>query len=218
MALYLLSPYINHLINTLEQKQLRKMFITVFVICSIQPYAVDIIEYIVKHEANGLSFIGLKGDMAGYSLVNFVLLYTIGALLRKTEKNNYWSQSILYYIIGSTVLSVALLYSCLVSNIPFLLNYNSPIVIADSVFIFIAFKRINMRNSRAINYMAKSSFTVYLVHNYVLRIIKYLLEGKGLLLGNSLIIESIIGVIVTYSISVLIWCVLDKPLRIIGNR
>ena len=43
-------------------------------------------------------------------------------------------------------------------------EYYNPLVIMSAVCAFLLFKRINIKNSKLINSLAKGSFTVYLIH------------------------------------------------------
>lgn len=45
-----------------------------------------------------------------------------------------------------------------------ILAYSSPLVVAASVFLFLAFKRMEIKTSKLINWLGASSFAVYLLH------------------------------------------------------
>ena len=49
---------------------------------SISPFILDIIQNYLGWNTEGLSFITIDGDANGYSIINFALLYLIGAYIR----------------------------------------------------------------------------------------------------------------------------------------
>ena len=97
IALYILSPYINLMwshLNRKKQKQLLIIFIALF---SLYPLAWDVLTYASKNSIwgaesvssngmmQGISSIGLFGSGAGYTIVNFILMYLIGCYLMDIE-------------------------------------------------------------------------------------------------------------------------------------
>jgi surface polysaccharide O-acyltransferase-like enzyme len=67
MLLYCLSPFLNILINKMDQKTFRKLLVTCFVVISL-------ISTITKQQA--------VYNNNGYSLANFIFLYFIGSYFR----------------------------------------------------------------------------------------------------------------------------------------
>lgn len=80
-TLYIISPYINILLEQLSGKQKKKMVIVLFAIFSVWPTIVDLSGEILGKEWIGLSSVGMYGSEWGYSIVNFLLVYIIGAYL-----------------------------------------------------------------------------------------------------------------------------------------
>lgn len=216
IAVYLLSPYVNIVITQLSSDELNKLVITVFFICSIEPFSVDILEKIGNHEAYGLSFVSMYGDDGGYTLVNFILMYILGAAVRKKEElRDRWSINIGgIYIFSTVFLVIGFMYSLFKNSLPFLLNYNNPILIISSICVLCLFKNINMKCSMAINKIAKATFTIYLVHNYILKILFVLLSDlKEIQISAIGII--IIGAFVTFVLSYIVYIVFEKPFSVI---
>ena len=81
VVLYITSPYINILIKNLDKTKFRKMLFLFLIIFSVETTIVDIISIFQK--VNGLSAIGLYGSQNGYTIVNFILLYFLGAYIRQ---------------------------------------------------------------------------------------------------------------------------------------
>lgn len=83
IALYWISPYINIVIDALNHNELKKCIFLLLSIFSVYPTLVDFAQEIAGNEINGLSSVGMYGSQWGYSIVNFILMYIIGAYIRK---------------------------------------------------------------------------------------------------------------------------------------
>lgn len=81
-VLYLISPYVNIILNMLTRKKLNEMLVIFITIFSIYPTFIDFIQELSGKEWVGLSSISAYGSQWGYSIINFILLYILGAYLR----------------------------------------------------------------------------------------------------------------------------------------
>lgn len=173
IVVFIVSPYLNIVFERLDSMK-RKIFVwTLFFLFSVYPTIVDVLIEITKHSLFGLSSIGMYGSQYGYSIVNFVLCYCIGAYIR--FESEYISK------VNTSKLVVGLL-SCVVTiTIWSVMNdiigyytektaweYCNPLVIMSAVCSFLLFKRIKMGYSKIINLLAKGSFTVYLIHGILI--------------------------------------------------
>lgn len=178
MLLYLLSPFINKLINNLNKNQYRTLLLVSFLIFSIIPVF------------SGEQIFNVN---QGYSLYNFIFLYILGAYLRiypldkskvfeKLNKNKLRLILIVSFILLA-LFNVSLLYlgkylEKIDSNIlkeiagyikRGFVSYSSPIVIIQTVCYFLYFSKLNI-NSKVINYVSSCMFGIYLIHdNYIIR-------------------------------------------------
>lgn len=82
-VIFIMSPYINLMIDNLSDGSFRKLVVLMFLIFSVYTTAVDVIGEFLDFEWVGLSPIGMYGSEYGYSIVNFVLMYMIGAYIKK---------------------------------------------------------------------------------------------------------------------------------------
>ena len=155
-VLYIVSPYINVLCHSLSKENLRKLVLTSLLLFSIYSFGIDLLERSVN--TSQLSSIGMYGSQSGYTIVNFVLVYLIGAYIRLAEPKIPVRGAALGYI-----LCVALVYACSVKGITQVQNYNSPLVILMAAFALIIFTRIELK-SKVINELAKAVFTCFLFH------------------------------------------------------
>ena len=169
IVVFIISPYINLIFVHLDSRK-RKLFIcTLILLFSVYPTIVDVLIEVTKHSFNGLSSIGVYGSQYGYSIVNFALCYCVGAYIRfESEDISKVNTS---KLIGGLLACVIIMtvWSALNDRIGYFTEktaweYCNPLVIVSAVCIFLLFKRINIKNSKLINSLAKGSFTVYLIH------------------------------------------------------
>ena len=122
----------------------------------------------------------------GYGIIWFIVLYFVGAYIKRFVECNYKNRCNLYfYFVASMITYIAYLiieYLCKMLNIenitPRLLNYNFITVFLASVFLFLYFKNLEIKNLKVINIVSKIvplTFAVYIIHEQVvLRDILYL--------------------------------------------
>lgn len=150
LCLYMFAPVLNAYIEKSSNKQLG-IFLLIF-------YAVQtILGWMLQtapefHE--GMSFVSLSG------------LYLIGAFIKRMKSsyftfNKYCDLAI--YFGGGLILAIinvaALKYN--ITSSPY--GYLNPIVIVQTMYLFLFFTKIRIENN-IINWIASSSFAVYLFH------------------------------------------------------
>lgn len=158
IALYLITPFINKMITTISKKDFKRLLIILFVLFSIYPTILDFIGDLTQVSTLGLGTISLKSDEGGYTIVNFIMFYLIGAYIRlyldeiKLKYNN------LLIFCAAIIIFIGSLFS-----ITFW-NYNNFFVLISAVLIFIKFKNIKIVDNKVINYISQSMISVYLIH------------------------------------------------------
>jgi len=203
VVLYIISPYLNCLINRLSIKQLRRMVFTSFILFSIWPILQDILEAIVGVKLIGLSSIGAYGAQSGYTIVNFAMMYLIGAWIGKD--NIYLSRKTLLVFLASvyTILFLWIRVSWSTAT-----EYCNPVVIISAIVIFLLFQSTNIKDSNIINGLAQASFTVFLLHSYFLPYAG--IDKVANLSLDVLIVHLAITCIAIYIISYLIYIIYVK--------
>lgn len=166
ITLYLLSPYINKMIASLSRKELRKFVLIAFLLFSVYPTVVDVSAEVIGSEWVGLSTIGAYGSQYGYQIVNFILMYMIGAYLRNCSINCRKSHLTLFLIVDVLFLG---LWAALNDKIGFFTErsaweYCNPLLIFEAASLFLLFHSLKIKNSVIINKLAAGAFTVYLLH------------------------------------------------------
>ncbi len=160
LAIYLLSPYIHKLLGSLSERGLRRLVLLLFGMFSLYQCAVDVLESLAGTELTGMSPVSLHGGQYGYTVVNFLLLYCIGAYLRLSElgKKLSFHRCLLGFLLCA---SLVWLWSLVSPDLAW--AYCNPILILEAVFLFLASLKLSFR-SRFVNTLAKSSYTCYLLN------------------------------------------------------
>ena len=153
LLLYILSPYLNRLLDKLERFEFVGFLVTLtFSVCYW----------------GGV----MKGPNSGNrSILLFVFLYSIGRFIKlyypKAESISlYFKKPWVIYIV--VMILFFLVETCSPTMIARGINwivypYNSIVLIFFAILFFYSFKSINIQNER-INYIAKSTFAIYLIH------------------------------------------------------
>jgi hypothetical protein len=179
VVLYVLSHYIDLVYNKITDSSWTKFTVITFIIFSLWTFGLDILANFAKNDVNNLNPMGLNGSGSGYTFVNFMLMYIVGAWIKrnKTKLNNVNSWKIVSALVLNLIVMAAWF---LISNKKnwqsHVEAYNNPLVIANSGLIFILFTRINItsesRIGKAIDIAAKSVFITFLTHIFFLSILK----------------------------------------------
>lgn len=169
IVVFIISPYINLIFEHLDSNKRKQFICTLILLFSVYPTIVDVLIEVTKHSFNGLSSIGVYGSQYGYSIVNFALCYCVGAYIR-FESEHISKVKTSKLVVGLLACVVAMtIWTAMNDKIGYFTEktaweYCNPLVIMSAVCIFLLFKRINIKNSKLINSLAKGSFTVYLIH------------------------------------------------------
>ena len=170
VALSLIAPFVNLLLDKLDTANFRKLLIVFGLVFAVWPTMVDVMITLSGNSLTGLSTVSMYGSQYGYCIVNFVLMYIIGAAIRKKvfTLNSVvsvvgmllswglmfvWSQIALYKNWGTSVV----------------LSYCNPLVIISAVCVFFIFTNRKPFHSKIVNVLAKGSFTVFLLHTSLFR-------------------------------------------------
>lgn len=153
LFLYLLSPMVNLYINNLSPRKRIYTLISLFFVCT---------------------YIGTSGGdpmmSDGKNVVNFIFLYMIGNTL-STYKHLFEKVKLikLLFVWGLfnffLVLSYAIFDNTFIGSIIWRLSfpYCSPLLLLNSILFFLIFSKMSFYNW-VINWLAKSSLAIYLIH------------------------------------------------------
>lgn len=145
--LMFVSPLLNRGLDNLSEKEWRLSLLLLGVISFYLGW--------MLHNYN---------DAAGYTLLNFVFVYVIGAAIRHYDVVHNLSNSLLWGILclGIALTFVGMLVSRHISIPVYFGAYNSPFVILTACAVFCLFAKIQLQKVW-INGMAKSVLMVYLL-------------------------------------------------------
>lgn len=208
VGMFLLSPILNLAVDAANKKQLF-IFALVFALLS------------------GLSLIRDSFSLLkGFSMIWFVLLYVIGAAIKKYDLTKAFSTKIWLILIVSAFLitwsskimlgfiSIPFLHNQ--SN--FLISYTSPTVVIMSIGWLCLFSGITCKSSlhASIRFFSSSAFSVYLIHDnlhirkHLISKISELAQGYGPVMLPLLIIGSVAIIFLS--------CILIDKLRVLLFR
>ena len=149
--------------------------ITLFLLLSVEPFFVDVLEIVTRTKFNGLNFVGLNGDFKGYTLTHFIFMYILGAWIK--SKSGVWEQRysksrlfIHFFIMWLCNYGIAVYgykkYEFIGGHLES--SYCSPFLILEALSLFLFFMQIHF-SSKILNVIAGGSFSVYLTMNTFIR-------------------------------------------------
>lgn len=160
VALYILIPFINILVHSLNKRQHLILISILICIFSIIPMVTG---QRWETTTDFYQNIGL-----------FITIYFIAAYV-KLYPNKYFNNIKLNIII--TVVMQIVVWSLIIiimqfgnkigiKDTQYFNDFNSPIVLIQSISIFLIFKNIDIKSSKFINSIGKSTLAVYLIHEH----------------------------------------------------
>lgn len=166
IVVYILSPYINIILHKADLKQ---FVLLIFIVFSVLPSFVDLVQELLGHRWSGICTIGSGGTQSGYTIVNFLMMYCIGGAIRLTKIYERFNNRKI--IPACFSLLIAVILAEFGKETPgFAWEYCNPLVILEAVCVFLLFKNIHF-SSRIVNNLAKASFTCYLIHQVFFNVI-----------------------------------------------
>lgn len=156
LLLIIFAPYLNIIIEKLDEIEYRKFLIILFIIISI-------IAYIPKTE------------VYFNNLFMFIFIYLIGAYIKKYDVSlgsNILRKTLIVLLFFSIV--IAILFMVMSYKVTIVSNYlmfpfylNSPLIVFLGITVFLIFKNLKI-NSDFVNVVSKNTFGIYLIHENLL--------------------------------------------------
>lgn len=216
-ALYLISPFLNSFIKSIDKTEFRKLLLTIFVLWVILPF-------FPKTPAIEMS-----------NLTWFIFIYLCAAYIRyyhddfKRNISFYSNFTIsIFLLIILSVLSFDLLgkwKKIFLSNYDYFLPMNSILIFTLSISTLILFSKIDTGNIKWINIISSATFGVYLIHdNKLMRDFLWvkIFNNQSYTNSNKLILYSIAVILIVYILCTLIDLIriyiLEKPILKLFNR
>ena len=205
IAVYFLSPFINKMIDNVD---IRKLFIILIVLFSVYPTLVDFYYDITGSGRTGLSTIGAYGSQRGYTVVNFALMYIVGALIKKAKLDEKYTSKLMLAAAAVVCTGVTLAVSSYYPDAA--QEYCNPVVIIQAAAVFLLFRQIRF-SSGIVNTLAKGAFTCYLAHAAFIKHIRVSENvSKSIFIMIGHMIVSVIGIYCICFLLYLIWSLAVK--------
>lgn len=189
LILYILSPYLNICLNNLNKSEYKKLLIILIILFSVWP-----------------SFIPYSPVTdSGYGIITLILFYIIGGYIKKHYKSNHSKK---YYFVGYLLCAIItfILSMLFPEKIGCILGYNFIFNIVGSIFMFLAFTKINIKSTK-INYLSGFAFGVFLIHtngNIRSFIYERILHSSLFFFSPFLIVHAVISILMIYLLSTLV--------------
>lgn len=184
--LYLLIPFINKLIDALQKSSLEALLLINFIFFYVWP----------------TFYTGVTDNSGGYSIINFINLYLIGAYIHKYHdkkiKIGKWLTLYLVLTLITTVFSMVAARAY---------NYNSIFTLFNCVIVFEIFKSLTIRHSKIINQLATYTFSVYLidVNTYFNRFLyRDLFHSSKYWNNNLMVVNLVVSVVGIYIVCIIL--------------
>jgi len=156
LVLYLIHPYINKLLNSLNKTEYKKLIIFLTIILSFIPTITTV-------------------NADDGSLVWFIYLYSLGAYISKyplalnLKISKYLLISILlYFLTFSSVIIFDFIgnkNSLFLQHATYLFGMNKLSTLLISLFLFLTFKNMKIKYNKLINIVSSATFGIYLIHD-----------------------------------------------------
>lgn len=169
VVVYFISPYINRLMNNMQQKDLNLFVCLMFMLFSVLSLPSLLLGEATDIKWMGLNTIGAWGSQQGFNIVNFLLCYIIGAYLRlgnlpewvKHQRNQLMIIILIILILfGWSLVNKYILYK---QGMWSSWVYDNPLVILYGVLLFMIFKELHF-TSTFINNVSKAVYATFLIH------------------------------------------------------
>lgn len=200
VVVYIISPWINLLMHNIANKSnalIDKFIICIFILFSCMPTFADLVEEIIGHEIMGINTIGAYGSGEGFTIVEFVLAYCLGAYIKlRCEK---WLPKKMYIIMIFIISTLVLLVwsrigeSLFVVKLSSALEYCNPLILVQSISLVFLFKNLSI-SIPWVNCLAKSVFMCYLTYVFFLEAIDIssIVSRNCILMVSEIVLVSVV--------------------------
>ena len=164
-ALFFITPVLNHIVETLSEKRL---FILIITLVSVFSIFSTMVGNLFSNDIFNIN--------DGYSFIWLAILYIIGAFIKKREfgfkiKSRIWV--ITYFICVLITLFVTIFIPVVTNKFnifiifdKILINYASPTILLCAISLLIIFAKLNLKEMccKLVSFFSTASFAVYIIH------------------------------------------------------
>lgn len=156
LGLICFSPILNAFVDNVSKRQLLNCII---ILLAFQTWFGFCPAYFFNHAV-------YKGYNNGYSIISFMNLYLIGRFVKLYGLPKIVKDCPLSFYSAFSLLTLFCFYWLnkhdMTASVAF--SYANPLVIASSICFFVFFCNLEIKNSKIINHLAKSTLTVLILH------------------------------------------------------
>ncbi len=154
-VLYLLHPYVNRMLNSLDRAEYKKLLMILTILWCILPTLTT-----KELECNNLLWF-----LYLYSLSGYLKLYP--DVLERWNLKKCTLFTLVSFLIAIVLI---VLFDCIKVDYRILFGIQKLPTLIISILVFILFNKISIKNNKYINNIAKQTFGIYLIHdNYIIR-------------------------------------------------
>lgn len=208
VCLYFMTPFLNWFILNLGARMVKRLVLTLMLFFCVIPTFFEA-DLFVLHN--------------GYSALWLIILYIVGGVIKRYQSHITIKKRILlcgYLGAVSLTLLLKLVIEYLTPRVSlkllgsnFLMNYNSPTMVAAGVCLLLLFMNLNIEKSKKIiSLFAPVTFGVYIIHTHPMIYGRFIENGFSKYKEFG-IIELVIAVLVT-AIVIFVICSLMEMFRI----
>lgn len=203
LVLYFLSPYLNIIIGRLNIKEFRTLLVVMLLFFSIWPMVMGVTSSF-GFSFEGLSTVGRGGNNAGYTFINFVSLYLVGAYIRLNKMDEKVTAKRTLFISAMCGILLWGLRMLPIDSEPWHIAgwYDNILVILLAASLLVLFKKMKFKNT-IINTISKAAFTVYIIHSSFIPLFDtYSIIREPLYIAIPLIL---LFIVMIYVIALILW-------------
>lgn len=197
LCLYIVAPLVNSFIEKCSVRDLGRFIIVFYLFSTIYGW-----------------FLLSKNFNEGMSELSLIGLYLVGAYLKRSKLMIFsfkpTTDIIIYFGLGLVLVGVnSIIYYIGINKSVY--GYLNPIIILESIYLFLFFKKIKIGYKPWINTIAASAFYAYLLHHHQYIFPYYEMLSKWVNHNVSLSLLCMIGII----ISIMLFC---TTIDFLGNK
>lgn len=160
LVLYVLSPFVSKLFDSFKDKKQASVFIGILIfLFSLFPFCLEFANHILGLNVGGMNTVNaFTGSESGYTIVNFLLLYCVGAFISRYQIN---LKNVCLWM--TYLISLICIFVLEFIDSDSALSYASPFVILNAVCLFMLFLKISF-SSKVVNCVSAATFGVFCLH------------------------------------------------------
>lgn len=176
-VMYVISGYMNGIFKELSEEQLKRFVMISLGIFVLYPTILETMadRFLGTTQVAGLGTVTMFDSSAGYTIVQFMLMYLIGGYLKRykpvpADKEERRKNSRRYIVVFAVSVLLDFAMSFFTATYT---SYSNVFVVSGAVALFMAFLNTDIKYSKVINTIGKSAFGIYILHTCALFVVNF---------------------------------------------